>query len=74
MRSTFVAAIAAGSLLISTTAASAQQPAPVPARGGAEVEDAEGIVGTFMIVGLIAVLAAVGIFVLLDDDDEPSSP
>jgi hypothetical protein len=75
MRSSLISAIVAGSLLLSTTAASAQQPGPIPARSGSEVEDADQIVGTFMIIGLVAVLAVVGFFVVLDDDDdEPTSP
>ncbi|HEY6817343.1 MAG TPA: hypothetical protein VI168_17525 [Croceibacterium sp.] len=73
MRSTIISAIVAGGLLITTTAAGARQPAPLP-RSGAAVEDADQIAGTFMIIGLLAVLAVVGIFVLLDDDDEPTSP
>jgi len=75
MRSPVISAIVAGSLLMSTTAASAQQSDPIPVRSGSEVEDADQIAGTFMIIGLLAVLAVVGIFVLLDDDDEePASP
>lgn len=75
MRSPIIAAIVAGSLLISTTAASAQQPNLPTARSGAEVDEGEGIVGSFAIIGLIAVLAIVAVVVLLDDDDdEPTSP
>ena len=75
MRSPFLSAIVSGSLLVSATAAGAQQPGPIPARSGSEVENAEGIVGSLALIGLIAVVAAIGLFVLLDDDDdEPSSP
>lgn len=74
MRSPFITALVAGSLLISTSAAAAQQPAPLPARSGAEVEDADGIVGSLAIIGLVVVLLVIGVFVLLDDDDEPTSP
>ena len=76
MRSHILAAIAAGSLLLSTTAVAAAGPsAPVLARDGAEVERGEGIVGTLALVGLIAVLVVVAVVVLLDDDgDEPTSP
>jgi hypothetical protein len=73
MRSPFISAVVAGSLLMSTTTASAQT-GPMPLRSGAEVEEADGIAGTFMIIGLIVVLAVIAGVILLDDDDEPSSP
>ncbi len=75
MRSPIISAIVAGSLLISTTAPSATQPSLPADRSGADVEDADGIVGSFAIIGIIAVLAIVAVVVLLDDDeDEPTSP
>jgi len=76
MRSSIISAVVAGSLLISTTAAGARAPELAPARSGAAVEEADEIVGSFMIIGLIAVVLLVGGLVLLDDDDddEPTSP
>lgn len=76
MRSMLISTIAAGSLLLSTTAAAAQQSLPAAPRTGADVEDADQLAGGFMLIGIIAVIAVIGIFVLLDDDDddEPTSP
>jgi hypothetical protein len=76
MRSPFLSAIVAGSLLLSATAAGAQQPGPIPARSGAEVEDAEQAVGILAIIGFATLLLLIGVFVFLDDDnnDVPSSP
>ena len=76
MRSPFLSAIVAGSLLISATAASARQPGPVPARSSAEVENSEELGGLLMIVGLVVVLLVIGVFVIFDDDEEdiPHSP
>lgn len=76
MRSPFISAIAAGSLLVSAAAAGAQ-PGPVPARNAAEVENPDELVGgMLMIVGLVVVLGLIAIFVIFDDDDEdvPTSP
>ena len=77
MRSSYISAIVAGSLLISSTAVSAQQAAPIPARDGAEVDNPDELIGgALMIVGLVVVLGLIAIFVLFDDDDEdvPTSP
>jgi hypothetical protein len=75
MRSTLISAIAAGSLLVSTTAAAARQADSPATRGAAEVEDGDQLAGGLMLIGLIAVVAVIAIFVLLDDDDdEPTSP
>jgi hypothetical protein len=77
MRSPFLSAILSGSLLISASAAGAQQPGPIPARDAAEVENSEELIdGVFMIVGIVVVLGLIAIFVLFDDDDEdvPTSP
>lgn len=76
MRSTLISAIAAGGLLVSTTAAAARPSVPVAPRSGADVENSEELAGGLMLIGLIAVIAVIGIFVLLDDDDEeePASP
>lgn len=77
MRSPFISAIAAGSLLVSAAAAGAQQPGPIPARNAAEVENPDELVGgMLMIVGLVVVLGLIAIFVIFDDDDEdvPTSP
>jgi hypothetical protein len=76
MRSPFISAIVAGSLLVSATAAGAQQPGPIPERSGAEVGDAEDAVGIIAIILFGALVLAVGVIVLLDDDDNrsPVSP
>lgn len=77
MRSPFLSAIVSGSLLVSATAAGAQQPGPVPARDAAAVENPDELVGSaLMIVGLVVVLGIIAIFVIFDDDDEdvPTSP
>lgn len=77
MRSQFISAIAAGSLLVSASVVGAQQPGPIPARNAAEVENPDELVGgMLMIVGLVVVLGLIAIFVIFDDDDEdvPTSP
>ena len=77
MRSPFISAVVAGSLLVSATAAGAQQPGAIPARSGAEVGEAENAIGVIAIVGFLALLLVIGVFVFLDDDDNdnlPSSP
>jgi len=75
MRSALISAVAAGSLMVSTTAAAARPSVPVAPRSGADVERSDELAGSLMIIGLIALVAVIGIFVLLDDDDdEPESP
>jgi len=76
MRSTFISAIAAGSLLVSATAAGAQQPGAIPARTGAEVGTAEEAIGIMAILLFAALVLVVGVIVLIDDDnnDRPTSP
>jgi len=74
MRSPFISAIVAGSLMVSATSAGARPPALPADRSGAEVENADELRGTFMIIGLIVVLAIIAGVVLLDGDDEPESP
>lgn len=77
MRSSFISAIVAGSLLISATAAGARQPGAIPARGSTEVGDSDELGGGLLaIIGLIVVLLIIGGVVLLDgdDDDLPTSP
>jgi hypothetical protein len=76
MRSTFISAIAAGGLLLSTTAAGAQQPGPIPARTGAEVGQSEEAIGIMAILLFAALVLAVGVIVLIDDgdSDRPTSP
>jgi len=76
MRSTFISAIVAGSLLVSATAASAQQPGPIPARSGADVGSSENALGIQVILLFAAILLVVGLIVLLDDGDNesPASP
>lgn len=77
MRSPIISAIVAGSLLISSTAAIAQQPGPIPARDAAEVDNPDQLLGSALaIVGLVVVLAIIAIFVIFDDDDDdvPTSP
>jgi hypothetical protein len=76
MRSRIISAVISGSLLISTTAAAAQQPTPLPSRTGTGVAESEEIAGTFMIVGLVVVVAIILGVILLDDDDDdlPTSP
>jgi hypothetical protein len=74
MRSALISAVAAGSLLISTTATAASQANPVAARSSAQVEDGEELAGGLMLIGIIAVVAVIAVFVLLDDEDEPESP
>ena len=64
MRSALISAIAAGSLLVSTTAAAATQADSVAVRSAAEVEEGDQLAGGLMIIGLIAVVAVIAIFVL----------
>lgn len=77
MRSKLISAIAAGSLLVSTTAAGAQQPGPIPARSGAEVGQSEEAIGIMAILLFAALVLVVGVIVLIDDGDgdgRPTSP
>jgi hypothetical protein len=76
MRSFLTTAIAAASLLASSTAMAAAQPGQIAARTGADLGESEEIAGTFMIIGLVVVLAIIAAFVIFDDDDEdlPASP
>lgn len=76
MRSTLISAIAAGSLLVSATAASARQPGAIPARTGAEVGQAEEAIGIKAILLFAALVLVVGVIILIDDNDNdrPTSP
>ena len=75
MRSTFISAIAAGSLLVSATAAGAQQPGPIPERTGAAVGESEQAIGIKAILLFAALVLVVGVIIILDDDDgRPTSP
>ena len=74
MRSRVVSAIVYASLLSWTTAAAAQS-APLPSRGEAAVEESDQIVGSMMLIAIIAVVAVVGLILILDDgEDMPHSP
>ncbi len=77
MRAPFISAIVAGSLLVSATAAGARQPDAPAARSGADVGQSDELFdNVFVIIGIVAVLLVIGIFVIFDDDDDelPSSP
>jgi hypothetical protein len=75
MRSTFISAIAAGSLLVSTAASGAQQSGPIPERTGADVGQSEEAIGIIAILLFAALVLVVGVIVILDDDDgRPASP
>jgi len=75
MRSSFISAIVAGSLLVSTTAAAARQPGALPQRSGADVQNPEQLGGGLLaLVGLLALLLLIGGFVLLDDNDDEDLP
>lgn len=80
MRSALIAAVAA-SLAFAPTAATAQgNAAPLSIvgphqRAGAELQDANSLGGVTFILALIGAAVLIGIFVLLDDDDDkPTSP
>jgi len=76
MRSSFISAIVAGSLLVSTTAASARQPGAMPQRSGADVQNPDELGGGLLLIGLLAILLIIGGILLLDDNNEdlPHSP
>lgn len=70
----FLAPLVAASLL-STSVASAAAPLPAsPARDAAPIDRASEMGSSWAIVAVIAVAVGILFFVVLDDDDEPTSP
>ncbi len=74
MRSPFISAIVAGTLLVSTTAAGARQPGAMPLRSGADVRNADQLGGGILLIGLLALLLLIGGIALLDDGNDENLP